>query len=129
MDELSLFLKSEYGITSNAISFAKGGFSTKAAYRAVDANGIEYFVKVYDKFLPTTGYSVDRIEMYMPVLYWLSASSALQGRILTPIPSLTDGRTEHIKLNRIMTCMRYFICPRRSAGHTRHDTKTNNRIG
>ena len=88
MKELSLFLKTEYGIISNSIFPAKGGFSAKAAYRVVGADGIEYFIKVYDKFLPTTRFFVERIDLYMPVLDWLSASPNLNGRILTPIKSL-----------------------------------------
>jgi len=88
MKELPLFLKTEYGIISNSIFPAKGGFSAKAAYRVVGADGIEYFIKVYDKFLPTTRFFVERIDLYMPVLDWLSASPNLNGRILTPIKSL-----------------------------------------
>jgi len=90
MNELSHFLKLKYGITADSIFPAKGGWSAKAAYRVVGADGIEYFVKVYDKFLPTTRFFVERIDLYMPVLDWLSASPVLRGRILTPIPSL-DG--------------------------------------
>lgn len=88
MNKLLLFLKSEYGIVSNSIFSAKGGFSTKAAYRVIGADGNEYFVKVYDKSLLTTRYFVERIDMYMPVLNWLSTSQALRGRILTPILTL-----------------------------------------
>jgi Ser/Thr protein kinase RdoA (MazF antagonist) len=88
MNDLSLFLKFEYGIISNAIFAAKGGFSTKAAYRVVDADGTEYFVKIYDKFLPTTRFFVERIEYYMPVLDWLSTLPILNERILKPIKSL-----------------------------------------
>jgi len=81
-------LKSEYGIISTSMFPTTGGFSTKAAYRVVSADGIEYFVKVYDKALQTTRLFVERIDMYMPMLDWLSASPTLHGRILTPIPSL-----------------------------------------
>lgn len=88
MNDLSLFLKSEYGIITDSIFPAKGGFSAKAAYRIVGADGIEYFVKVYDKRLPTTRFFVERIDLYMPVLDWLSASPILSGRILTPVKSL-----------------------------------------
>lgn len=87
MDELIQLLKSEYGIDSNYISPAPGGFSTKAAYRVASADGAEYFVKVYDKSLPTTRFFVERIDMYMPVLDWLSSTPTLRGRILTPVQS------------------------------------------
>lgn len=89
MDELSFLLKSEYGIVATSIFPATGGFSTKAAYRVVGADGVGYFVKVYDKSLPTTRFFVERIDMYMPVLDWLTTSPALRGRILTPVASLT----------------------------------------
>ncbi|MCL1794667.1 MAG: aminoglycoside phosphotransferase family protein [Oscillospiraceae bacterium] len=90
MNEISFLLKSKYKIISDSIFPAKGGFSAKAAYRVVSSDGIEYFVKVYDKFLPTTRFFVERIDLYMPVLDWLSTTPALHGRILTPI-STFDG--------------------------------------
>jgi len=58
MEDLSLSLKKEYGIITTSISSAKGGFSTKAAYRVMGADGIEYFVKVYDRLLPTARYYI-----------------------------------------------------------------------
>lgn len=90
MDRLSAILKEEYGIITNSIVPAAGGFSTKAAYRIAGTDGVDYFVKVYDKSLPTTRFFVERIDMYMPALDWLSKSLALRGRILTPVPS-RDG--------------------------------------
>lgn len=91
MDELSFLLKSKYGIVPTAIFPATGGFSTKAAYRVAGADGVEYFVKVYDKSLPTTRFFVERIDMYMPVLDWLTTKPALRGRILTPVPLLSGA--------------------------------------
>ena len=91
MDQASRLLKSEYGIISDSIFPVTGGFSTKAAYRVADLDGIHYFVKVYDKSLPTTRFFVERIDTYMPVLDWLSTSPALCGRILTPIPAQTGA--------------------------------------
>jgi thiamine kinase-like enzyme len=85
MDHLFALLKSEYGINAESISPAPGGFSTKAAYHVTDVNGIEYFIKIYDKMLPTTRYFVERIDSYMPALDWLSASPELTGRVLAPV--------------------------------------------
>ncbi len=85
MSTLNLLLKSAYGIISEFILPTPGGFSTKAAYRVVDVAGLEFFLKVYDKSLPTTRFFVERIDFYMPVLNWLSRTPALCGRILTPI--------------------------------------------
>jgi Ser/Thr protein kinase RdoA (MazF antagonist) len=90
MDELLKLLNSEYGIVSISILPVPGGFSTKAAYRVTGEDGAEYFLKVYDKSLPTTRLSVERIDIYMPILDWLSTSSTLLGRVLTPVPS-RDG--------------------------------------
>jgi len=87
MDELLTLLKSEFGIVSNFIFPVPGGFSAKAAYRVASDDGAEYFLKVYDKFLPTTRPFVERIDIYMPVLDLLSASSTLRGRVLTPVPA------------------------------------------
>ncbi|MCL2810307.1 MAG: aminoglycoside phosphotransferase family protein [Clostridia bacterium] len=91
MNEILSLLKSEYGIVSNAIFPVPGGFSAKATYHAMGADGIEYFVKIYDKSLPTTRFFVERIDAYMPVLAWLSALPALNGRMLTPIPLRHGG--------------------------------------
>ena len=88
MNELTFLLESTYGITPTSISTAKGGFSTKAAYSVAGTDGTQYFVKVYDKSLPTTRFFVDRIDMYMPVLDWLSASPALCERVLKPVSTL-----------------------------------------
>ena len=90
LKETSLFLKQKYGIITDAIYPVKGGWSTKAAYRAVSADGVEYFVKIYDKHLPTTRIITERIDLYMPVLDWLSATQGLRGRILTPVATI-DG--------------------------------------
>ena len=84
-DRILSLLEFEYGIVSNSVIPASGGFSTKASYRITDVNGSEYFLKIYDKSLPTTRLFVERIDAYMPVLAWLSASTSLQGRILTPV--------------------------------------------
>jgi spectinomycin phosphotransferase len=91
MDELITLLKSEYGIVSNSIFPVTGGFSTKAAYRVAGADGAEYFLKLYDKSLPTTRPFVERIDKYMPMLDWMSASSTLHGRVLTPVPARDGG--------------------------------------
>ena len=91
MNEISFLLKSKYGIISDSVFSAKCGWSAKAAYRVIGADGIEYFIKVYDKFLPTTRFFVERIDLYMPVLDWLSDSPILNKRILTPIKSLNGA--------------------------------------
>lgn len=85
MDNLNLLLQSVYGIKPVSISLARGGFSAKAAYRVVGDDSTEYFVKVYDKSLSTTSFYVERIDAYMPVLDWLSSSTGLRGRVLSPI--------------------------------------------
>lgn len=87
MDELAALLKSEYDIISSSIVLVPGGFSTKAAYHVTSMDGAEYFLKIYDKALPTTRQFVERIDIYMPVLGWLSASPALRRHVLTPIPT------------------------------------------
>lgn len=87
MDDVLALLASEYGIVSGRALPVAGGFSTKAAYRVAADDGMEYFLKVYDRTLPTTRFSVERMDLYMPVLDWLSRTPALRGRILTPVPA------------------------------------------
>ncbi len=81
---------SAYGITPRSLHAATGGFSAKAAYRAAGEDGRTYFLKVYDKTLPTTRFFVERIDAYMPALARLSASPLLRGRIAAPVAAL-DG--------------------------------------
>ena len=85
MDDPAALLKTKYNITAQSVSPVAGGFSAKAAYRVTGADSTEYFVKVYDKSLPTTMSFVERVDLYMPVLDWLSASETLCGRVLTPV--------------------------------------------
>lgn len=59
MDEILCLLKSEYNIVSDNIAPVAGGFSAKA-YRVKDVDGTEYFVKAYDKSLPTTCFFVEK---------------------------------------------------------------------
>lgn len=87
MNELHALLASAYGIVANSIQRVPGGFSAKAAYRVDGADGIAFFLKVYDNSLPTTRMFVERINNYMPVLEALAASPALRGQVLTPVPS------------------------------------------
>ena len=98
MSDISSILISKYGITPSVILSVKGGWATKAAYRVTNIDGIDYFVKVYDRHLPTIRSITDRIEKYMPVLDWLATSTSLQGRILTPVRSIEKTykiNTEH----------------------------------
>jgi aminoglycoside phosphotransferase (APT) family kinase protein len=84
MTNLIPLLSSAYGIVPASCVPAPGGFSAKA-YRVTGTDGTVYFLKVYDKALPTTRYFVERIAMYMPILDWLSALPHLRGRVLTPV--------------------------------------------
>jgi len=84
-DDIIDLLSSEYGIIPDSITAAPTGFSAKAAYRAVGADGNEYYLKIYDKSLPTTRFFVGRIDVYMPALDKLSALPALSGRVLNPV--------------------------------------------
>ncbi|MCL2120890.1 MAG: aminoglycoside phosphotransferase family protein [Clostridiales bacterium] len=91
MQKLFKILESEYGIVSNTCRPVPGGFSTKASYHVIAANGVEYFLKIYDKTLPTVLPFIKRIDAYMPTLHRLSLTPALHGRILTPIPALSGA--------------------------------------
>ena len=81
-------LRERFGVTPRAVHAVRGGFSAKA-YR-VEAGDRTFFLKVYDKALPTVQPFIGRIDAYMPALGWLSAAQALAGRVAEPIPAL-DG--------------------------------------
>ena len=55
-------VKERFGINPKAVHEARGGFSAKA-YR-VDAGDRAYFLKVYDKSLPTMQPFIRRIDTY-----------------------------------------------------------------
>ncbi|MCL2545247.1 MAG: phosphotransferase [Clostridia bacterium] len=92
-------LKERFGVVPTSVSEVTGGFSAKA-YR-VDA-GRAYFLKVYDRSLPTMRPFIARIGAYMPALGWLAATPALRGRIAHPIPAL-DGTYQ------VQTCDHVFL--------------------
>ena len=109
MDNILIkLMKTGYGITPNKVIPASRGFSAKAAYRVVGADGKQYFLKVYDKTLPTTRCFVERIDAYMPVLAWLSGTPGLAGRILTP--ALMQGGTYKIEQEDEAYVLFEFIC-------------------
>ena len=91
ISQLETILSSFFAIKPAAITPVRGGFSTKAAYRVTGTDGMEYFVKVYDKTLPTTRAAVGRIDVYMPALRWLSEEPSLRGRVLTPVRTKNGG--------------------------------------
>lgn len=45
-------------------------------------------MKVYDPSLPTTRFFIEQIELFMPVLAWLSESKTLRENILKPVSTL-----------------------------------------
>jgi len=88
MDEIKSLLQSAYGITAHAIREVKGGCSARA-FKA-DAEEGSYFVKAYDKSLPTVQPYIERIGTYMPVLDRLANQPGFAGHV--PVPVLTlDG--------------------------------------
>lgn len=91
MDELRAVLRDGYGIGAGEITPVAGGFSAKAAYRVAGDDGADYFVKMYDRALPTTRFFVERIDACMPVLARLSAGPALRGHVLEPVRALDGG--------------------------------------
>jgi len=80
-------LKEHFGVAPTNVCEVVGGFSAKA-YR-VDADRA-YFLKVYDRSLPTMRPFIERIDAYMPALGWLSTTPALRGRVAHPIPALNE---------------------------------------
>lgn len=108
MKELQDLLQTAYGIRTVSMFPAKGGFSTKAAYRVVSGDGTAYFVKAYDTSWPTTDFFVGRIGQYMPVLRWLSSAAALRGRVLSPVPTV-EGLYQAQRNNTVYVVF-LFVC-------------------
>jgi len=81
-------LSSAYGINTSSIAQVQGGFSAKAFRVAADK---EYFLKVYDKSLPTIRGITERMEVFMPALGCLSQIPTLNNRVLTPVPMLSGA--------------------------------------
>ena len=80
-------LSKHFNITPDDVREVKGGWSAKA-YR-VDTENNAYFLKAYDKSLPSVVPWVRRIDDYIPVLGWLSDTPELRGRVVTPIKSVS----------------------------------------
>ncbi len=79
-------LREHFGITPLDVFEVKGGWSAKA-YR-VNLKDETYFLKVYDKSLPTIKPWIERIDDYIPVLGWLSEKPELHERLIKPIKTL-----------------------------------------
>ncbi len=77
-----------FGIIPGSIIEVQGGWSAKA-YR-LDTNFCSYFLKVYDKSLPSIQPWMKRIDSYMPVLGWLSGTPELGRNVIHPITTLSD---------------------------------------
>jgi len=89
MSNIIEILKIYFGIATADICEVQGGWSAKA-YQ-IDAGDRNYFLKVYDKSLPSIQPWINRIDTYMPVLGWLSGTSELRRNVIHPITTL-DGK-------------------------------------
>jgi aminoglycoside phosphotransferase (APT) family kinase protein len=82
-------LKDEYGICPDHINETKGGFSAKA-YK-VQAGNRFYFLKVYDKSLPTMQPFIRRIDYYMPLLARLASETQIAENVVKPVLTKTGA--------------------------------------
>jgi thiamine kinase-like enzyme len=89
MMSLHDLLTNRFGITPQNIREVPGGWSAKA-YR-INTGDHCYFLKEYDKSLPSIRPWIERIENYMPVLGWLSGTPELGKNVIHPITTV-DGK-------------------------------------
>ena len=89
MNQINDILPARFGLWPTSIREVRGGWTAKA-YR-VDTEQSSYFLKVYDKSLPSIRYWIGRIGVYMPVLGWLSGTPELGRNVIKPIRTL-DGQ-------------------------------------
>ena len=95
--EINQILLQHYNLHNTLLTEVTPGWSA-LAYR-VSAGSNLYFLKVYDKTLPTTRFAIERLDSYMPALHWLSMTTALNGRILSPIKTLSGAYKAETKDN------------------------------
>lgn len=72
-----------YGIDSNAVSPQQGGWSA-LAYKTA-GGGADYFLKVYDKKRASTAKLTALIDVYAPIVQWLSHPARLKGSVPVPV--------------------------------------------
>ncbi|MDW7656901.1 MAG: aminoglycoside phosphotransferase family protein [Bacillota bacterium] len=89
IDAIHNLLTIRYGITPKTICEVQGGWSAKA-YR-INTGDHSYFLKAYDKSLPSIRPWIKRIDNYMPVLGWLSGTPELGKNVIHPITTI-DSR-------------------------------------
>ena len=72
-------LNGYYQIKPLSVQKLTGGWSADA-YQVVTEKQ-QYFLKVYDKTIASTAEWTAAIDHYMPILLWLSESTALKGSV------------------------------------------------
>lgn len=92
IETCSRVLREAYGLPVQRVEEVRGGWSARA-FRA-DTAEAAYFLKVYDRALPSTAPWVARIGDYLPPLYYLSQSTPLRGRVPTPVLT-AEGAYQH----------------------------------
>ncbi|WP_096186432.1 aminoglycoside phosphotransferase family protein [Evansella halocellulosilytica] len=89
MDQIKRVLKDSYNIDALEVSPQQGGWSA-LAYKVRDLKK-SYFLKVYEKHRSSTPKLTAMIDLYVPILIWLTENSGLKDHV--PVPILTkDGK-------------------------------------
>ncbi len=89
IEQLRTVLKAAFGIDAREIEKVRGGWSADA-YK-VHTAGEAFFLKVYDRSLPTVQPWAARIDGYIPALQWLGGQAPLRGRVAQPVPTADGG--------------------------------------
>jgi len=77
-----------YSINAEHIEKVQGGWSADAY--SVKTKNSNYFLKVFDKHRHTGEFWIDRIDYYMPIVFWLNDNTSFKDELVMPI-SANDG--------------------------------------
>jgi len=76
-------LEGEYNLRNPQLGEASQGWAT-TVFR-ISAQGGDYFLKVYDTEKPSARYWVQKIDTYMPLVFWLWERTSLREHMVVPI--------------------------------------------
>lgn len=82
-ENMEQMLWSEYGIQALSLQAVPSGWSA-SAWKVRSGRG-DFFLKVYDKYKPSTRSWIARIGSYMPVVLWLHENTELRGKMTAPL--------------------------------------------
>lgn len=83
MECIKRLLLTHYDLPIKSVMRTAGGWSADAYIAKHDR--AEYFVKVYDKKRPSVQSWIERMDLYLPVTYWLYDNTPLKDKMVVPL--------------------------------------------